>query len=43
VASSVALSVLMLAMYIPLGYLMERFMYNRRQAAKRRQKAAKDT
>jgi hypothetical protein len=43
VASSVALSVLMLAMYIPLGYLMERFMYNRRQAAKRRQRAAKDT
>jgi drug/metabolite transporter (DMT)-like permease len=42
VASSVALSALMLALYIPLGYYMERFFYNRRQAAKQRQRAAKD-
>ncbi len=42
VASSVALGALMLAIYIPLGYYMERFFYNRRQAAKRRERAAKD-
>jgi hypothetical protein len=42
VASSVALSVLMLAIYIPLGFYMERFLYNRRQAAKQRERAAKD-
>jgi hypothetical protein len=42
VAATVALGALMLAIYIPLGYYMERFFYNRRQAAKRRQRAAKD-
>ena len=42
VAASVALSVLMLAIYIPLGYYMERFFYHRRQAAKQRERAAKD-
>jgi hypothetical protein len=41
-ASSVALTVLMLAIYIPLGYYMEQFFYNRRQAAKRRERAPKD-
>jgi hypothetical protein len=42
VAYSVALSALMLLIYIPLGYYMERFFYSRRQAAKQRQRAAKD-
>jgi hypothetical protein len=38
VASSVAIAVLMLAFYIPMGYLIERFFYNRRQAAARRER-----
>ena len=42
VAYSVALSALMLLLYIPLAFYMERFLYNRRQAAKQRQRAAKD-
>lgn len=37
VASSVGLAALMLLIYIPLGHLIDRFFYNRRQAAKRRQ------
>jgi hypothetical protein len=36
VGSALALSVFMLAIYIPLGHLIDRFLYNRRQAAKRR-------
>ena len=36
VASSVAVAVLMLAFYIPMGYVIDRFFYNRRQAAARR-------
>lgn len=42
VAASVGLAALMLLVYIPLGYYMERFFYSRRQAAKQRQRAAKD-
>jgi hypothetical protein len=37
-ASSLAISVIMLAVYIPMGYAIERFMYNRRQAAARRER-----
>lgn len=36
VAASLGLSVLMLAVYIPMGYTIDRFFYNRRQAAARR-------
>jgi uncharacterized membrane protein YfcA len=36
---AVALSVVMLAIYVPLGYVVDRFFWRRRQAAKRRQKA----
>jgi Flp pilus assembly protein TadB len=35
---ALGLSVLMLAIYIPLGHLIDRFFYNRRQAAKRRER-----
>ena len=35
-SGAVALSGLMLALYIPMGYYFERFLYNRRQAQKRR-------
>ena len=38
VASSVAVAVLMLAFYIPMGYIIDRFVYNRRQAAVRRER-----
>ena len=38
VAASVVLSVFMLLIYIPLGHLIDRFMFDRRQAAKRRQR-----
>jgi hypothetical protein len=38
VAASIALAALMLAIYIPLGFYMERFFYTRRQAAKHRQR-----
>ena len=38
VASSVAVAVLMLAFYIPMGYIIDRFVYNRRQAALRRER-----
>ena len=40
--SSLALSVLMLAIYIPLGHLIDRFFYNRRQAAKRRERERRE-
>jgi len=36
VLSSAALATFMLLIYIPLGYYIERFFHNRRQAAKRR-------
>ncbi len=42
VAPSVALALLMLMIYIPMGYYLERFLYNRRQAAKRRQRERQD-
>ena len=38
VGSSVAVAVLMLAFYIPMGYVIDRFLYNRRQAAARRER-----
>jgi len=38
VASSVAVAVLMLAFYIPMGYIIDRFVYNRREAAARRER-----
>ena len=37
-AESAALSALMLLIYIPMGHLFDRFFYNRRQAAKRRER-----
>ena len=38
VFASVVLSLFMLLIYIPLGHLIDRFMFDRRQAAKRRQR-----
>jgi hypothetical protein len=38
VGSSIALTVLMLGIYIPMGHFMDRFFYGRRQAAKRRER-----
>lgn len=38
---SLALSVVMLAMYVPLGYYVDRFFYNRRRARERAQKSAR--
>jgi hypothetical protein len=35
---SLGLSALMLLIYIPMGHLFDRFFYNRRQAAKRRER-----
>ena len=35
---SLALSVLMLAVYIPMGHFFDRFFYSRRQAAARRER-----
>jgi hypothetical protein len=37
-AASLGLAALLLLFYIPLGYYLERFLYHRRQAAKRRQR-----
>jgi hypothetical protein len=36
VGSSIALAGLMLALYVPMGYYIERFFYNRRMAQKQR-------
>jgi hypothetical protein len=38
VASSLGLATLMLLIYIPMGHYMDRFMYRRRQAARRRER-----
>jgi drug/metabolite transporter (DMT)-like permease len=38
VAPSFALAALMLLIYIPLGHFIDRFFYNRRQAARRRER-----
>lgn len=38
VAGSILLAALMLLIYIPLGHFIDVFFYNRRQAAKRRQR-----
>ncbi len=38
---ALALSVVMLAMYVPLGYYVDRFFYSRRRARERQQKAAR--
>jgi hypothetical protein len=40
VVQSVPLALFMLAIYIPFGYAIDRFFYNRRQAQKRKAKAA---
>jgi hypothetical protein len=37
VGASLGLAALLLLFYIPFGYYLERFLYNRRQAAKRRE------
>jgi hypothetical protein len=39
---ALGLSVLMLAIYIPLGHMIDRFFYNRRQAAKRRERERRE-
>ena len=36
VSAAIALAGLMLALYIPMGYYIDRFFYARRQAAKRK-------
>lgn len=41
VGSSVGLAGFMLLLYIPMGYAIDRFFYNRRQAQKRGAKAAR--
>lgn len=38
---SLALSVVMLALYVPLGYYVDSFFYNRRRARERAQKSAR--
>ena len=38
ISSSIALAAAMLLIYIPMGHFMDRFFYNRRQAAKRRER-----
>jgi hypothetical protein len=38
VGSSIALSAFMLLIYIPMGHYLDRFFYNRRQAAQRRER-----
>jgi len=38
VISSVSLAVFMLLIYIPMGHYLDRFFYNRRQAASRRER-----
>ena len=40
VASSVALSAFMLILYVPMGYYIDKFFYDRRQASKRKARAA---
>jgi Flp pilus assembly protein TadB len=39
IASSIFIAIVMLGFYIPMGYAIERFFYNRRQAAERRKRA----
>ena len=39
--AALVLSVVMLAMYVPLGYYVDRFFYNRRRARERAQKASR--
>ena len=41
VAPSLALSVTMLAIYVPAGYYLERFLYNRRRAAELKARQAR--
>jgi hypothetical protein len=38
IIASMGLAALMLLIYIPLGFYMERFLYNRRLASKRRER-----
>jgi hypothetical protein len=39
--AALALSVVMLGLYVPLGYYVDRFFYNRRRARERAQKSAR--
>jgi hypothetical protein len=41
IGGSIALSAFMLAVYVPMGYYIDRFFYSRRQASKRKAKAAR--
>jgi hypothetical protein len=41
VGGALGLSAFMLLIYVPMGYYIDRFFYNRRQAAKRKAKAAR--
>ncbi len=41
VGTSLGLAALMLLIYIPMGHYMDRFMYRRRQAARRRERERK--
>jgi len=38
VAEAVGLAAVMMLIYIPLGHLIDRFLYSRRQAARRRER-----
>ena len=40
IGSSIALSAFMFLLYVPMGYYIDRFFYDRRQASKRKAKAA---
>ena len=42
IGESLALAAFMLAIYIPLGYTIDRFFYNRRQASNQRERARRD-
>jgi drug/metabolite transporter (DMT)-like permease len=41
VATSLGLAALMMLIYIPMGHYMDRFMYRRKQAARRRERERK--
>ena len=42
VGGALALSVMMVAMYVPLGYAVDRFMYRRRMAQRLKQKQQRE-
>jgi hypothetical protein len=41
IAEALALSVFMLAFYIPMGYFIDRFLYNRRQRQRREERSGR--